>query len=121
MSRLGHGEPCSLSRPLQPSPLTSLDSQAAKGMVMSRLWRGWLSRSCVQPPRLPGQISLSFPRRPVAVICTKRRLQIRFAGGAASTLHAMALLQVRQFKALMDLHKGGQNSVIFQTYVWLLT
>ncbi len=36
----------------------------------------------------------------------------RACGEAASTLHAMALLQVHQAKALKDLHEGGHDLAV---------
>ncbi len=78
------------------------------GTQASRWWSGQWPCNCVQqPPPLCGMICL--PSRACLYLSGLTGSAYRACGEAASALHAMALLQVHQAKALKDLHKGGHD------------
>jgi hypothetical protein len=97
------------SRPSGSSPLATLDGGAAKGYVgippveravamqlcpaSASSWRG--------DPRLPSK-ACKFSSGLTA-------RAYKACGQAASALHAMALLQVHQAQALMDMNEGGSD------------
>ncbi|XP_056096534.1 uncharacterized protein LOC130075794 [Rhinichthys klamathensis goyatoka] len=102
------------SRPSGSSPLATLDGGAAKGYVgippveravamqlcpaSASSWRG--------DPRLPSK-ACKFSSGLTA-------RAYKACGQAASALHAMALLQVHQAQALMDMNEGGSDPELFR-------
>lgn len=82
------------------------------GILGSPPWSGQLRCSCVliQPP--PGRANHASPPGSVGT----RLVSDAYAacGEAASTLHAMALLQDLQAKALRDLHEGGHDPEVLK-------
>ncbi len=87
------------------SPLTTLDGGAALGyMGIPSVERSVAMQLCpTAASTLRGELCL--PSR----ACVS---PYRACGEAASALHAMALLQVHQAKALRDLHKGGHDLAV---------
>ncbi len=75
------------------------------GTRASPLWSGLWPCNCVQQSLPLCGVNRVSPHGPVST-CH------RACGEAASALHAMALLQVHQAKALRDLHEGGHNLAV---------
>ncbi|KAI2653661.1 Gag-Pol polyprotein [Labeo rohita] len=99
---------------LSSSLLTTLDGGAAKGYVnVPQVERAFAVHLCPQNaatwrnlPRL-----LSKACKLLSVLAAKA---YSAAGQAASALHAMAILQVHQAKALKQLHQGGSDPRLMQ-------
>ncbi len=71
----------------------------------------WRSRCGVTPP---GANAFRLPSRACKFSSALRAKAYSAAGQAASALHAMALLQVHQDKALKQLHEGGADPGVLQ-------
>ncbi|XP_073670349.1 uncharacterized protein [Paramisgurnus dabryanus] len=99
-------------RPFQPSPLTSLTSGAAKGYTgIPPVERAVTMQLC--PATAPSwKDRPTLPSRACRQSSGLMGAAHQACGEAASALHAMALLQVHQAKALRDLHEGGHDSPI---------
>ncbi|KAL0187926.1 hypothetical protein M9458_015025, partial [Cirrhinus mrigala] len=84
--------------------LTTLDVGAARGYVdVPQVERAVAVHLCPQMPPPGGTVYASHPKPAYGA-----------AGQAASALHAMAILQVYQAKALKQLHKGSSDSEVMQ-------
>ncbi len=102
------------NRPSASSVLTTLDGGAAQGYVeIPPVERAIAMQLCPQGaaawrgnPRLPS--------RACKFSSTLTAKAYGAAGQAASALHAMALLQVHQAKALKQLHEGGADPGVLQ-------
>ncbi len=106
-----------LSRPeaARPPPPSSLPSMA-EWPGGTRAFPGWRERSrctCAhETPPLGGTVRVSHPR-PVSWQ-TLAAKAYSAAGQAASALHAMAILQVHQAKALKQVHEGSTDPGLMQ-------
>ncbi len=108
MKSLGHGRHLSLPETAPVAHPSSPPSTVGQrgGIWRSRRWNGRLRRNCVQIPQPPG---VGIRRSPALTSSAYAAW-----GEAASPLHAMALLQVRQAKALRDLHEGGHDPEVLK-------
>ncbi len=102
------------NRPSASSVLTTLDGGAAQGYVE------------IPPVRLCPQGAAAwrgnprFPSRACRFSSALTAKAYGAAGQAASALHAMALLQVHQAKALKQLHEGDADpGVLQERHLWL--
>ncbi len=90
-----------------PSTLTTLDGGAAKGYTrISPVERAVAMQLC---PNSTWRGEPSLPSRACKHSSDLTGRAYQAWGEAASALHAMALLQVHQAKALRDLHEGGHD------------
>ncbi len=105
----------SYGRPLLRPEATHLPSPSSLPAIAGRpggtwtfpMWREQLRCTCARktPPR-GGIVCVSHPK-PVRWRLTKQAYKVYCAAGqAASTLHAKAIMQVHQAKALTQMHKG---------------
>ncbi len=74
-------------------------------------WSGLWPCNCVQQPLPPCGVT-RLPSRACKYSSGLTGSAYRACGEAASALHAMALLQVHQAKALKDLHEGGHDLTV---------
>ncbi len=89
------------------SSLTTLDGGAAKGYTrIPPVERAVAMQLC---PNSTWRGEPSLPSRACKHSSDLTGRAYQTCGEAASTLHAMALLQVHQAKALRDLHEGGHD------------
>ncbi len=100
------------NKPCGSSPLTTLDGGAALGyMGIPSVERSVAMQLCpTVASTLRGEPCL--PSRACKYSSGLTGSAYRACGEAASALHAMALLQVHQAKALRDLHEGGHDLVV---------
>ncbi len=108
MRSLGRGRHLSLpeTAPVaRPSSPPSTVGQRG-GIWRSHRWNGMLRCNCVQIPQPPG---VGIRRSPALTSSAYAAW-----GEATSPLHAMALLQVHQDKALRDLHEGGHDPEVLK-------
>ncbi len=90
-----------------PSSLTTLDGGAAKGYTrIPPVERAVAMQLC---PNSTWRGEPSLPSRACKHSSDLTGRAYQACGEAASALHAMALLQVHQAKALRDLHEGGHD------------
>ncbi len=90
-----------------PSSLTTLDDGAAKGYTrIPPVERAVAMQLC---PNSTWRGEPSLPSRACKHSSDLTGRAYQACGEAASALHAMALLQVHQAKALRDLHEGGHD------------
>ncbi len=90
-----------------PSSLTTLDGGAAKGYTrIPPVERAVAMQLC---PNSTWRGEPSLPSRACEHSSDLTGRAYQACGEAASALHAMALLQVHQAKALRDLHEGGHD------------
>ncbi len=90
-----------------PSSLTTLDGGAAKGYTrIPPVERAVAMQLC---PNSTWRGEPSIPSRACKHSSDLTGRAYQACGEAASALHAMALLQVHQAKALRDLHEGGHD------------
>ncbi len=104
MRSLGRGR--HLSLPETATVACPSSPPSTVGIWRSRRWNGRLRCNCVQIPQPPG---VGIRRSPALTSSAYAAW-----GEAASPLHAMALLQVRQAKALRDLHEGGHDPEVLK-------
>ncbi len=100
------------NKPCGSSPLTTLDGGAALGYTgIPSVERSVAMQLCpTVASTLRGEPCL--PSRACKYSSGLTGSAYRACGEAASALHAMALLQVHQAKALRDLHKGGHDLAV---------
>ncbi len=95
-----------------PSSLTTLDGGVAKGYTrIPPVERAVAMQLC---PNSTWRGEPSLPSRPCKHSSDLTGRAYQACGEAASALHAMALLQVHQAKALRDLHEGGHDPQVLQ-------
>ncbi len=95
-----------------PSSLTTLDGGVAKGYTrIPPVERAVAMQLC---PNSTWRGEPSLPSRPCKHSSDLTGRAYQACGEAASALHAMALLQVYQAKALRDLHEGGHDPQVLQ-------
>ncbi len=90
-----------------PSSLTTLDGGAAKGYTRIPPVERAVAMQLCPNSTLRGEPSL--PSRACKHSSDLNGRAYQACGEAASALHAMALLQVHQAKALRDMHEGGHD------------
>ncbi len=100
------------NKPCGSSPLTTLDGGAALGYTgIPSVERSVAMQLCPTVASTPrGEPCL--PSRACKYSSGLTGSAYRACGEAASALHAMALLQVHQAKALRDLHEGGHDLAV---------
>ncbi len=100
------------NKPCGSSPLTTLDGGAALGYTgIPSVERSVAMQLCpTVASTLRGEPCL--PSRACKYSSGLTGSAYRACGEAASALHAMALLQVHQAKALRDLHEGGHDLAV---------
>lgn len=102
------------NRPFQPSPLTSLEGGDARGYTgIPSVERPVAMQLCPAGVASSWRDQPTLPSRACKQSSALTGAAYKACGEAASALHAMALLQVHQAKALRDLHAGGHDSAEF--------
>ncbi len=96
------------NRPSASSVLTTLDGGAAQGYVEIP------PVECAIAMQLCPQCAAAWRGNPRKFSSTLTAKAYGAAGQATSALHAMALLQVHQAKALKQLHEGGADPGVLQ-------
>ncbi|XP_065130102.2 uncharacterized protein [Paramisgurnus dabryanus] len=101
------------NRSYQPSPLTFLNGRAPKGYTaVQTVKRPVMMQLCLATAS-SWKDKPALPSRACKQSFTLTVSAYWACGEEASALHAMALLQIHQAKALINLHEGGHDQAVF--------